>query len=1076
VNGLLQPSSAAPAPNRDELQQLRARIARFYFAVVAGTTAVLPVLIALAPSQQLPGSPRWTLVTVFTLLALLAAACIRLPTRWLFGGMAAVALASTAAIGVSATMLGWGLSAPGIGFIALHAAIVAGVVGARSGALVALAGAAVVISLGSVPMQLRSVTVQHAAIQVLLIGCAFGSGWLLSQVLARFMRTAEDREQRFRGLLGIAVDAYWEMDTDYRLVAVTLQRGRNIAAGPEAGVGKVPWETPQFDCDPDILDRVRADLEARLPFRDVSLQWRRNGRIQHFKVSGEPRLDERGVFCGYWGVTREVTEELLAQQALAHTESRYHDLFVSIPTSLVLHRNGLVMNANPAALALFGFPDLDAMVGTDLLQVMDGAETRDRARRRCQELESMPPGEALLVAEFKVQSRTGRRLLVRATGVAVATEGGPAVLSIFVDDTERQAAEGAVRRSEALLSHLVASSPDVITLTDLVTGRYAMVNQTFERITGWSAADVIGRTALEVGVWLRGEDRQDFVSQVQASGQVRDQPLQFGRRNGTTVSMLASGARFEMDKRDYLVINARDVTDVERNRLEREAILDNASIGIALTREQRFQLVNPAFETMLGWPHGSIIGAPGAVVWPSEQAYADIGARISGPLSRGEQVEVECEVRRHDGSTCLCRMLARAVDPHHPGRGGTIWIVEDITERRRVEAALARARDEAEAANRAKSAFLANTSHELRTPLNGLLGMAQLARTPGLADAKRNQYLDLIVDSAQSLALIVSDILDLSKIEAGKLALEVETFDLAAMLASVRRGYAALAAARSLTLNLDADPALGLVRGDALRVRQILTNYISNAIKFTPEGGVRLVVHRMAGERVRFEVHDTGPGIPQATLARLFQPFTQADDSTTRRFGGTGLGLSICEELAQLMGGDVGVSSTLGQGSCFWAEVQLPACDAMAVVDLPAAAAEAPIQGVHVLMVDDNDINMMVAVAQLEQFGVRVGQAVDGQQALDAVAAAAAAGDPYEVVIMDLQMPVKSGYEVTRELRCVYSAEALPIVAYTAAALVSERASALAAGMNDFLPKPTEPERLRAVVARWSRRARAVSV
>ncbi len=184
--------------------------------------------------------------------------------------------------------------------------------------------------------------------------------------------------------------------------------------------------------------------------------------------------------------------------------------------------------------------------------------------------------------------------MVRATGVRLDTPDGPAVLSIFVDDTERKKAEDAVRRSEAMLSHLVATSPDVITLTDLQTGRYVMVNRTFERQTGYSAAEVVGRTSMELGVWRDPKDRERFVAAIRDQGQVQDMPTEFATKSGGTLSMLVSGARFAMDRREYLVINARDVTEAERERLQREAILQNASIGIAVTRDQRFVHRQPA--------------------------------------------------------------------------------------------------------------------------------------------------------------------------------------------------------------------------------------------------------------------------------------------------------------------------------------------------------------------------------------------------------------------------------------------------------------------------------------------------
>lgn len=1076
--GLPLPDAGAPPPKGPpdaRLQAVRGRIARHYFIAVAVLCGLTPLLFV----GGWPGARVAALSAAFVGVALAALLALRLRAAALGAGVVAVAVLATAAIGLASVLLGWGAGAPGLGFIALHAAVAAALVGVGAGALVGGAGVALVGVLGVaqhagwLPQAVGAAPAwMQALVQAALIVCSVGAGWTGTRVMGRLVRAAAERQQQFEGLLQITADAYWELDPQYRLRAVTRERSGGGPLDDGATIGSVPWELPAFYCDPETLDQLQADLEARQRFRDVPVQWQGRSGLYHLMLSGEPRIDARGVFRGYWGVARDVTDDLRARQALVQTESRYQDLFVSLPTPLVLHREGRVIDANPSALHLFGHAELAAMVGTDLLASFEGGDSRERARRRVENLQSAAPGTALPVTEFQLVTRHGRHVTVRATGVAVATEFGPAVLSIFVDDTERQVAEQAVRRSEALLSHLVASSPDLITLTDLETGRFTMVNQTFERVTGWKADEVIGRRSGEVGTWADPADREAFVEQVRSQQRVQDQPLTFRRRDGQPIPMLVSGARFVMDRRDYLVINARDMSDAERARLEREAILDNASIGIAMTRDKRFQMVNPAFEAMFGWPDGSIVGQPGEVVWPNAEAYAEISRRVGPVLARGEQVEIECEMRRRDGSGFLCRVLARAVDPTHPSRGGTIWMLEDVTERRRVDEALARARDAAEAANRAKSAFLANTSHELRTPLNGLLGLAQLARRPETDPLRRSQYLDQIVDSAQSLALIVSDILDLSKIEAGKLALDSEPFELPALLRTVQRGYAALAAGRSLSLALELDPRLGRVRGDALRVRQILTNYLSNAIKFSFEGGVRLVARREAGAGVRFEVHDTGPGIDAATQARLFQPFTQADDSTTRRFGGTGLGLSICRELAQLMGGEVGVHSEPGRGSCFWAVLPLPeAAPAVAAGEAgDAPLDEGAVRGAHVLVVDDNEVNMMVAVAQLEQLGVRVGEAGDGRQALEAVAAAAAAGDPFQLVLMDLQMPVLSGFEVTRELRRRFGADELPIVAWTAAALVTEREDAFAAGMNDFLPKPTESERLRRMLARWVRR------
>jgi PAS domain S-box-containing protein len=270
-----------------------------------------------------------------------------------------------------------------------------------------------------------------------------------------------------------------------------------------------------------------------------------------------------------------------------------------------------------------------------------------------------------------------------------------------------------------------------------------------------------------------------------------------------------------MDRRDYIVINARDVTGSERSRLEREAILANASVGIAVTHAQRFVLANLHFEALFGWPHGELVGQGGRVVWSTDEEYAAIGALYGPALGRGERVDFERRVRRRDGSSFLAFMRAHAIDPEHPSEGGTVWIVEDITERRAAEQALARARDEAEAANHAKSTFLANTSHELRTPLNGIIGLAHLAREPGLDAALRMRYLDQIAESGQALAGIIADILDLSKIEAGKLQIEAAAFDPALLVESLVSAWVPQAAAKGLVLRVETGP--GVSDGDILQ-------------------------------------------------------------------------------------------------------------------------------------------------------------------------------------------------------------------------------------------------------------------
>jgi PAS domain S-box-containing protein len=505
-----------------------------------------------------------------------------------------------------------------------------------------------------------------------------------------------------------------------------------------------------------------------------------------------------------------------------------------------------------------------------------------------------------------------------------------------------------------------------------------------------------------------------------------------------------------------------------------DAILDTAFVGIAFTRDRRFQHANPRFEEIFGWGPGELVGQEGRKVWPNDDAYDEIGRHAAPILQRGGAFEGEFQMARRDGGVFWANLRARAIDPSHPGSGGTIWIVDDITERRRVAAALAEARDQAEAASRAKSEFLANTSHEIRTPLNGLLGLVRLAQDPSLPPARLREYLEHIDDSAQALAGLISDILDLSKIEAGKLTLEQFDFDLHQLLGQMRDAYAELASAKGLALRFELGSGVPQwVSGDPVRLRQILANYLGNALKFTESGWIALSATRRVDGGTRVEVRDSGPGIPASLQPRLFHPFSQADASTTRRYGGTGLGLSICRQLAVLMGGGVGMLSTPGEGSRFWADLPLRAAAARSPAAPPRFAPVDALRGARILLVEDHPVNTLVAEATLAHWGAQVATAGNGELAVRAVAEASERDEPFDAVLMDLQMPVLGGIDATIAIRRTHGPTLLPVIALTADALEWQRERAMRHGMNDFLAKPIDPERMVRVLAHWVRRARA---
>ena len=418
---------------------------------------------------------------------------------------------------------------------------------------------------------------------------------------------------------------------------------------------------------------------------------------------------------------------------------------------------------------------------------------------------------------------------------------------------------------------------------------------------------------------------------------------------------------------------------------------------------------------------------------------------------------------------------------------GLLGIYEDITEQRQAEAELekhrhhlqelvelrtaelAEAKKAAEAANVAKSAFLANMSHEIRTPMNGIVGMANILRREGLT-AQQSKRLDNIDASAQHLLSVINDVLDISKIEAGKFILEEAPVVVSSLLANVSSILADKVKAKGLNLLIETGHLPHNLLGDPTRLQQALLNYATNAVKFTEQGTVtlRALLQEDAVDSVavRFEVRDTGIGISTEAMLRLFSAFEQADNTMTRKYGGTGLGLSITRRLADLMGGEAGAESTPGVGSTFWFTVKLSKSTAMAAgLAAPEIDAEVEIRqryfGQRVLVVDDEPINREIAMMQLELVALAVDEAQDGAEAV-----ALAQTNRYSAIFMDMQMPKLNGLEATQQIRKLPGYQHTPIIAMTANAFAEDKVQCLAAGMNDFLIKPFSPDQLFAILLR----------
>jgi signal transduction histidine kinase/CheY-like chemotaxis protein len=409
--------------------------------------------------------------------------------------------------------------------------------------------------------------------------------------------------------------------------------------------------------------------------------------------------------------------------------------------------------------------------------------------------------------------------------------------------------------------------------------------------------------------------------------------------------------------------------------------------------------------------------------------------------------------------------------------------VRDVTARKRAETALlereeqlAAARDVALEASRLKSDFLANMSHEIRTPMNAVIGLTGLLLDTPLTEVQ-TEYASAVRSAGEALLEIINDILDFSKIEAGKLRLEVMDFGLRAVLDEVADLLGARAREKGLEISVQVDPdAPSFVRGDPGRLRQVLTNLVGNAIKFSDHGQIVVRATSSGTTReattFRFEVSDTGMGISPEGQRQLFQAFAQVDSSATRRHGGTGLGLAISKQLVEMMGGQIGLTSSLGSGSTFWFSLDLPAANASGLPDSARAdlsglpvfnGGQVPGAGARLLVAEDNPVNQLVATRMLEKLGYRADVAANGAEAVEALTRI-----DYAAVLMDCQMPELDGFEATREIRRRQILPwRTPVIAMTASATQSDRDRCFDADMDDYISKPVRLAELAAVLARW---------
>lgn len=669
-----------------------------------------------------------------------------------------------------------------------------------------------------------------------------------------------------------------------------------------------------------------------------------------------------------------------------------------------------------------------------------------------------------------------------------------------------------------------------VVISDAQTETLVAVNAAFARQRGYAEDELVGKPIPDLFPPDRRHLLPGVTKTLQAQGHLAfesEHQRQDGSRfpvlvdltvlrdaQGRAVHRLGFVQDISDRKRAEQALTARQATELDQQRNARVAALNlmddaqaarreaeaaaaelrNLSMAVEQSTESieitdlagNITYVNDSFLRQTGYSREEVIGRNPRILQSGHTPETSYQAMWAA-LNNGQTWRGEFNNRRKDGSEYV--EFATISPIRQPDGTVTHFVAvkEDITDRKRMSAELdghrhhlehlvaertlelELARSQAESANRAKSTFLASMSHEIRTPLNAVLGFTHLLRRDATS-SRDAQRLDKVDAAAKHLLAVISDILDLSKIEAGKVELESHDFAVDAVLGHVATLIGDSAAAKGLCVHVDIDHVPHWLRGDLTRLRQALLNFAGNAVKFTRHGSITLRSRLLATADnrclVRFEVQDTGIGIAADVLPRLFQAFHQGDSSTTRKFGGTGLGLAITRQLAQMMGGDAGAQSEPGQGSCFWftawlergVPTQCP--DHNANVD--AIVLRSRHEGARILLVEDNPVNLEVATAILQDAGLCVETAENGRVALAMMQAR-----PSELVLMDMLMPEMDGLQATRAIRLLPTGGQVPIIAMTANAFEEDRQACEAAGMNDFIAKPVDPRALYAAVDHW---------
>ena len=760
----------------------------------------------------------------------------------------------------------------------------------------------------------------------------------------------------------------------------------------------------------------------------------------------------------------EISEHNQAVQLLKKNEQFQKTLIETLPDLVWLKDpEGAYLGCNPRFEDLYGAKEADIIGKTDY----DFVDKELADFFRANDCKAAEAGKPTFNEEWLTFTETGYHGLFETIKTPMFDSNGDllGVLGVSRDISERTKAYELLRLSEEKFSTAFKSSPDAFTLTRFRDGVFLDINESFTEQLGYRLEDVIGKSSLELNLWVNSTDRELMVQQIMDKGSVRNLEAQFRRKNGQIQTGLMSTSLIVVNGEKCLLNFVRDITErkqaEELLRLSEEKFASAFkaspdSVNLNRLTDGTYLEVNGGFCSITGYRQEEVLGKSSfdLNIWVVPE---DRQRLVQELKQHGVVKNLETQFRCKDGSIITGQMSACIITVN--GEQCLLNITRDVTERKQYEEELKQARRSADAANRAKSEFLANMSHEIRTPMNGIIGMAQLLQFTDL-NHEQQEYLQCLESSTKNLLSLLNDILDLSKVESGKIELENTPFSLRQSIQEVVITQLSLIHKKQLKLTTDLSEEIPeLLHGDPLRIKQILLNLLGNAIKFTDTGSITIAAR--IGDRqdnaikICLSVSDTGIGMTPEALGRIFAPFEQADNSTTRKYGGTGLGLTICRRLAELMGGKIWAESVAEEGSCFFVELPFAMPEQ---AQIPHAKPVSHIladttRKLKLLLAEDNELNAATIIAMLHKLGHQVELTNNGQQALDSLHK-----NNYDCILMDISMPVLGGNEVTCIIREAeqQTGQHIPIIALTAHALRGDREAFLKSGFDGYIAKPVD--------------------